>query len=507
MTSATTHSSHPSSQTTRLAKLGFGWALFLFTALPATASAQPRPTTPGSPGSPTSSTPTSPTSKTNGPKTAAGELPASDGGQARLRALVVSGGLTADQVARLAVATSAELRGSEADVDVARARESQSSADFWPKLSLSARYNRLSYVKPPPFPGGIEFPVFVNNYALGATLSVPVSDYLLRTSRSYSAAKHSIAASRFDNEASRRKIIADARLVYYDWIRARAQLLVVEQRHETAQAQVTDAGRLFEAGAVSKADVLSARAQAKSVELALVRARQLVDLTTTRLRVATHDNQTKFEVGEDIFAPLPPVAGVEDIAGLFNEARAARPELASLRETIAASDDLAKLAGSAWWPRVELAAGFAYANPNQRVFPPRKQWDPTWEAGVLLTYALTDLFAVGDRVDEQKARGRGVAAQSDLLLDGLRVEVQEAAGAVNAAASAVDNAEEALLAADESHRVRRELYLVGRATLLEVTTAESDLMTARLQVIDANVEARQARVRLARAVGRDAITQ
>ncbi|HEY0709453.1 MAG TPA: TolC family protein [Polyangia bacterium] len=441
---------------------------------------------------------------TNNGRATEREAPPGDGGQARLRALMVPGGLTSDEVARLAVASSPELRGRQASTDAARARGSQATAEFWPRLGLSARYTRLSHIDPPVFPGGLSFPVFVNNYAVGASLSVPVSDYLLRTARSFRASKHSIAASKLEADATRRKIVADARLAYYDWIRARGQQLVVEQRAETAQAQVADAGRLFEAGAVSKADVLSARAQAKSVELALVRARQLVELTTTRLRVVTHDERAELQVGEDIFAPLSPVAGVEDLNQLFSEAKRARPELAALRETEAATDNLAKLAGSGWWPRLELVGGLTNANPNQRIFPPRQKWDTTWDAGVVLTYALTDMFAVAGRVNEQEARGRELAAQGDALTDGLRVEVQEAAGAVKAATTAVETAGQALLAADEGYRVRRELYLVGRATLLEVTTAETDLMTARLQVIDANVEARQARVRLTRAVGRDA---
>ncbi|HEY0711902.1 MAG TPA: TolC family protein [Polyangia bacterium] len=473
-----------------LAQLGFGWALAVLTASPSLATAQTRPPSPPA---------------KNGNGAPARDPVAGDGGQARLRALVVPGGLTADQVARLAVASSPELRGREAGTDAARARGSQATAEFWPRLGLNARYNRLSHIDPPDLGNGFTFPVFVNNYSMGATISVPVSDYLLRTARSYRASKHGIAASKLETEATRRKVVADARLAYYDWIRARGQLLVVEQRAETAQAQVTDAGRLFEAGAVSKADVLSARAQAKSVELALVRARQLAELTTTRLRVATHETQANYQVGEDIFAALPPVAGVDNLESLYKEALGSRPELAALRETVAATDALAKLAGSGWWPRLELVGGITNANPNPRIFPPRQKWDMTWDAGIVLTYAVTDLFGVSGRVREQEARGREISAQADALLDGLRVEVQEAASAVNAANSAVEAAEQALLASDEGYRVRRELYLVGRATLLEVTSAETELMTARLQVIDANVEARQARVRLTRAVGRDAI--
>lgn len=431
--------------------------------------------------------------------------PPAEAGESRLRALVVPGGLTAEEVAGLALASSPELEGRRAGTDAARARGTASVADFTPRVGLSARYDRLSSIVPPVFPGGLTLPIYLNNYALSANLTLPVSDYLLRLSRTVGVAKHSIAAAKLDTEASRRKVAADARLTYYDWIRAQAQLLVVQQRAETAQAQVADAGRLFEAGATSKADVLTARAQAKSIDLALVRARQLVDLATTRLRVVTHESHATYQVGEDILAALPPIAGVDNLDRLFEEARAARPEVASLRETEAATVDLAKLNRSGWWPRLDLVGSVVDGNPNARIFPNRQKWDLTWDVGAVLTYSPSDLFGVSGRVREQQANARQVASQRAALIDGLRTEVEEAANAVNAANVSVETAGQALLAADEGYRVRRELYLAGRATQLEVTSAETDLLTARLQVIDANVEARQARVRLARAVGRDVL--
>ena len=62
---------------------------------------------------------------------------------------------------------------------------------------------------------------------------------------------------------------------------------------------------------------------------------------------------------------------------------------------------------------------------------------------------------------------------------------------------------QALGAAEEGYRVRRELFRAGKATLVEVIDAEAELTRARLEVINALVEARIARVRFEHAVGRD----
>jgi len=425
-------------------------------------------------------------------------------GETHLRALTVPGGLTSDEVARRAVTASPDIQGRLAGAEAASAREDQAKAELWPRLSLSARYTRLSPIDPPMFPGGGRFPVFLNNYAVNGSLSVPVSDYLLRLSRSTRAAARSVAAAKLDAEATRRKVAADARLVYYDWIRARGQLLVLEQRAETARTQVHDVERLFQEGVVSRADLLAAQSQLKSVELAQVRARQIESLSAARLRVLMHDGEeAKYQIGEDVLAALPPVPDLEKVDALMDEARGQRPELSALREIEAAAQEAVKLAGIARWPRLDLVGNVAYANPNQRIFPPRQQWDTTWDAGVLLSYVPTDRPGANAREREQLARVRELGAQRAALIDGLRLEVQEATNAVRAATAALETAQQGVVAAQEGYRVRRELFRAGRATLLEVTSAETELMQARLELVNAHVEARQARVRLARSVGRD----
>ena len=51
---------------------------------------------------------------------------------------------------------------------------------------------------------------------------------------------------------------------------------------------------------------------------------------------------------------------------------------------------------------------------------------------------------------------------------------------------------------------RRYLFRNGKATLVEVNDAETELTRAQLEVINAHIDARIARVRLDHAVGRDA---
>ena len=51
--------------------------------------------------------------------------------------------------------------------------------------------------------------------------------------------------------------------------------------------------------------------------------------------------------------------------------------------------------------------------------------------------------------------------------------------------------------------MRRELFRNGRATSVELTDAETELVRASLDVVNARVELRVARARLLHATGRD----
>ncbi len=470
------------------------------------------------------------------PSVAAPRPLAPEEGEARLRAFLVgSRGLTSAQAAKRAAATSREAAARRAGAEAAKAREDQATAGFWPRLALTARYTRLSPLDPMFLPGGgvstgnptdftreqprplgageplfvgprFEIPIFEDQGFVGATLSVPVSDYLLRFSRALAAARKTTLAAQKEEEGTLRKVASDARIAYYDWIRARGAALVLEQRVSATEAQVRDAGRLFEAGFVSRADVLRAESGLQAVRLALVRARDGAALTEERLRVLMHDEGTApYQIGEDLLAPAPPVPGIEDRPGLLREAVAKRPELVVLGETEAALADLERLYRVGRYPRLDLVGNASYSNPNQRIFPPRQKWDPSWDASVVLSWTPTDIPGASANEREQRARARQIAAQREALLDGLRLEVTQAATAVHEATAAIETSRLGLRAAEEGYRVRRDLYGAGKGTIVEVLDAEADLTRARLEVVNALVEARIARVRLDFAVGRDVI--
>jgi outer membrane protein len=448
--------------------------------------------------------------------------------QAKLEAMMRGNGLTSDEVARRAVKSSAQITAKRRAIESADASVDQAKASFYPGLTLSARYTRLSDIPPPTlgpgalvvtpdatprqimpneplFAASVSFPVILNQYVLQAQLNVPLSDYLLRTSRAIKGANRVKQASEIDERATKLSVARDARVAYYQWIRVQGVAFVGAQAVEQAKGHLNDANNAFQAGLVSKADVLRAQSGVKSAELFLERANSNVQLATTRLRVLMKDEPNKqYEVGENILAPLPPLSGTASQDAAYREATHKRLELKLLKENEQALRDQAALTSAGNYPRLDAQAGAQYSNPNPRFFPAEEKFHGTWDASVVLSWTPTTIFGVQASTRSLDAKAAELAAQRQSLLDGLQLEVAQALSAERDAQFAVTVSQQALAAADEGYRVRRELFRSGRATLVEVTDSETELTRARLELVNAHIDLRIAQVELNHVLGRDA---
>lgn len=455
--------------------------------------------------------------------------------ESRLASMRRGGGLTADAVATRAVANSSQVKAKQQTLEATEADVRQTRSQFYPTLSLSARYTRLSSI-PIPVLGGFgdgsliisatpsaaprplrqnevllavptpsfSFPVFLNQYSLGASLAVPLSDYVLRTSRAIAASSLAHDGAELDEKATRRAVARDARVAYYQWIRTLGVSIVAQQSLEQASGHAADTQNAFAAGVASKADVLRAQGQLEMTKLFQQRAQTQVTLASQQISVAMGDPMSNiYEVGEDILVKPVHPKYLDDEQAALAEASSQRLELQNLRVNEQALRDAASLVQVGAYPRLDAQANAQYANPNQRFFPQQDKFKGTWDVGVVLSWTPTQLFGANAQADSYQAKANALAAQRAQMMDALKLEVARARHSVLDAEYAVGASELSLGAAEEGYRVRRELYRAGRATEVEVTDAETELMRARLDLVNAHIDLAIANVEFEHALGRD----
>jgi outer membrane protein len=434
------------------------------------------------------------------------------------------GGLTADEVARRTEAVNPAVRARGAEAAAAVAGVDQARAGYLPRLQGQARRTRLSslqgatlgnlVVAPPGTPSGpvpagtpllsapLAFPQLSDQTVLQASLTVPLTDYLLRVRPAKAAAESSARSAAQTEQATVLRTTADARVLYYGWVRARlaarvARLALVQSRQHLDDARVAR-----DAGSASVADVLGVESQVASAELVVTRADNLASYTEEQLRTLMHDDRGSYQIGEDLRVSPPPLA-VAGLPALVDEARHDRAELRAFDEAVAAARQQVVVARAPAFPRLDAVGNVTYADPNPRVFPQEDRYKGTWDAGLVATWTPSDLPATLASVRAAHARVRQLEAQRDEAVDALRLKLTQATQAVAEAATALRTTAGGLVAAEESYRVRRILFQNGKATSVEQTDAELALTRARLEALNAHVDERIARVRLEHALGRD----
>jgi outer membrane protein len=447
-----------------------------------------------------------------------------------------AGGLTADVVAERTVATSATVRVRMAELDAARARADRTLAEFLPTLTLRASYTRLSKVtsgfgsgalvgaQNPGLltvgacPGGgqcvldaqgqpvganqFAITTIQNNYALTASLVVPISDYVLRLSSAASGASANRRSADINVKAERLKLRTDSRALFYEWLRALARVAIAEKSLDRTRARLKDAGPQFQLGVITKADLMRLEALLASTEQVLVEARAYRDLTARQIGILMGDKKySSYVVGEDISTPPQSITG--DLDGLTVEALRSRLELRALDEAQRSTHLGARATRVGAWPRIDALGDVTYANPNQRYFPPQAQWRTTWSVGVAATWVLGNAFVNSASANELEATARSLEAQRAAMADAIRQEVASQYLAREQANGALYSARRGVAAAEEAYRVATDLHRVGKATTTELIEAETDLLSARLTEVNARLQIRISEVRLQHAVGRD----
>jgi outer membrane protein TolC len=454
----------------------------------------------------------------------------------------VPGGLTPDDAAKAAAGTRASVRVKLAELQEAQAKVDEAFVAFFPKVTLAAQAVHLSNVNNA-FPGGLvatpntpaagthpfakigacpgggqcvvdqkgaplvinqlAIPLVPDQYAITGSINVPVSDYLLRLSQGYAAASHGETAKRLEADAEALGASVDGRISYLNWVHGRGQTVVAHQAVEAAAAHVVDAKHAFDAGLVSKADVMRLEAQVASAEQVEAQAQALEAVAAEQLRIVMGAPPDKpLALGTDILhqtAALPP----EDILVLNDRALKRRLEIRALDETIYSLKKVEDVAAAGYLPRLDAFADGLLGNPNPRYFLETQTWNFTWEIGARLSWTVNDTFTAIGQVNEAKARTRQVVEQRAQIRDALRVEVASASSDARRAVVTLDAAERGIAAAEESLRVRRELFKNGKATSVDLIDAENEATRARLARLDAHIGMLVAKARLDHAVGRD----
>ncbi len=441
-------------------------------------------------------------------------------------------GFTADEAGTRARARAPQIQSAQAAATSARWDEKVQSDGFLPQLSAYGTYKRVNVVQNSfgagldpdrlaPIIAGLQDPnaqvlfgaLFAafgssssftqppNQYSVGATLRVPVSDMFLRTLPSYKAAGSIADARAIEIETRTASVDLQAREAFYTYARALATQLVAEQALKQAAAQATQAKLFVDAGTAPPVDFMTATARVESMRSALARSRGVVAVTRNTLATLTGvETDEVAPIRERVTVlPEPPAGTIDE---LLKRAFDQRPELRALRKMVGANDHLKTAERNAALPTLTVDGNTLHGQPNARYIPVNKNsFKNSWEIGATLSWSPNNAVVGYQRTQRASAELQRARADLASFEDGVRIEVVQAYEDYRAADAAAHASEAQQKAAEETYRVRLATYRVGAGVQIDLLAADLALTQARLDYVNAVLDARTSLARLRRAVG------
>ena len=420
-----------------------------------------------------------------------------------LDALFTANGLTADQAASRAAAVSPTVQRKVAEVEAQIASAEATELLQVPQIGGKLAYTRNSFVAPISF-GAVSIPNLQNSYVAEATVNIALSDYIYRYPKLVKAAKLGLEVAKLSRSSAMVDAGQDARLAYYEWLRAKLNVLVAQRQLVNVQATVGQIRAQAEVQRVSKADLLRVESQEAEAEQTLDQLKNLSELREEQLRLLIGAGAgEQLSLGEDIRKDMtaPTAAGLDDAV---KTAQSQRLDMRVLVDGIAAKERQAQAENASYFPKLSAFGVADYARPNTRIFPQVDEFRGTWSAGLQITWTLNDALVASTTQHRVEAETNELRADQENLLRGTRIEILSSQQAVSIAVHALSTSQKGLTSSEEGYRVRKELLNAERATAVELVDAETDLTRARINALNARVDLRVAVAQLNHAMGEDA---
>lgn len=391
------------------------------------------------------------------------------------------------------------LKGAQAQVAGALAQLRQVKAGYMPRLDLNASYTQLH--RNPSFTvTGMGTMVFgeKSNPQLSWIVKFP----LFTGGKLEGLVKQADAgtkANAFSLERQKQKVALDAIVAYFNVLKARGFVKVMEDRLKAIQSQRDDIAKMLERGVATRIDLLRAETGVAAAREELTKARNGEAVALAALANAMGlppetplQVPTSASIADSALLDLP-----SDLKSAIDEAIKQRPELKILEAQLVAVREGIRVARSEQRPQIGLM--FQYDTERQTIMPNIGRW----LAGVMLTMNLFDGGATKAAVDKARSDVERIEAAIAELRNGIALEVTNAFLTIESAKERVKVAEKAVETALEGVRLVRLGYQNGVNTITDFLAAQSELTQARVALVVALSDLRVAEAQLWFALGRD----
>jgi outer membrane protein len=398
--------------------------------------------------------------------------------------------LTLDQAIATALGHNPALKAADSQIEAADAGVLRSTSGFLPKLTLSETWSRTDnplmalgtklnqeIITPADFnPAVINNPETISNYNTRLSVVQPVfnggKEYIGRNQ-----ARLAKEASIQDRERTKQETVYNVIKAYYGLLLAKEYNRVALQSLETSEANVKLAQARYKAGAVLQSDLLRAKVQLAEVKEMLTRAENGVKLAAAALNFAMGVPQgEKYEVA----GALTVQDLKTELNAVLDEASAKRPDLQSMDLNRRNAEKSVTMARADYLPSLNVMGQMDW-NSDKLAGDDAK----SWAVMAVLQWNFFDGLVTRSKVKESLATSSRMRSLEEQTRSAVQLQTRQAYYNVTASLDRIAATASSEQEAEEGLRIVQKRYETGMTTFVDVLGAESALIRARTNALQA----------------------
>ncbi len=410
----------------------------------------------------------------------------------------------------LALNNNSEIKVAELEVDKSKQKLREALSGLYPKLDLSAQYQR--YIKKPviflppgtPFspgnkPGILEIGSD-NSYNGSASLSVPLFAWSLY--ESISVASNSLELSTESYRNTKVQIIGNVKKSFLAVLLSREMKNLMELSLKNAEENFENIKRLNKAGTLSDYDVLRAEVQVENLKPTVLQMENNYKLSLEALKVAIGlDASQDIEVVGELNFEEPYQVPSED--EVINELLKTNPQLSILEQQVKLYEKMVSLEKSSYLPTLAGFGSYQYQTQANDFNFSEYRWVKTFVVGLQIQLPVFNGFKTQSRVSQAEISLSQAKEQKRNLTEAIKTQALSILYRVQQALKRIEGQNKTVKQAEEGYNIAKRRLENGLATQLEVNDAELALRQARINRLQAIYDLKVAEAELNTVLGKN----
>ena len=395
--------------------------------------------------------------------------------------------LTLQRAVDIALKNQPSILAGRSTVRANEATIGQAQANYYPQLTASASYSRVSPATSSLGTGAVNK---YDQYSNSVGVSQTIFDFG-RTPAQVRVNSLNTESSRFDLDNTLNTVVFNVKLAFYNVLQAQRNRDVANESVKQFQQHLDQAQGFYGVGTKAKIDVTKAEVDLSNAQLNLIKAENQVKLSLVTLNNAMGIADVPDYTLQDNLSYAKYGLSFEDA---FSRVYTQRPDLQSLikkKEAAKASVDLAR---KGYFPVLSGNANYAYSNND---FP----LNNSWNYGVSISIPLFSGFDTKYRVAQAQANYDTISANEQSLRLDVYSQLQQAYLSLRQADESISTSEVTVRQATENVELATGRYQAGVGSPLEITDALVGLNNAKVAYTQALTDYKNAQASIEKAIG------